>query len=228
MASFRTHVSFGIAAGISAAVALPTLSIAGAPGNIFVAVAVLALGSILPDMDSDSGIPFHMAFGSLSLVSGALVFVSSYEENPSDWQGNIVAAVGASLFLWVVVGYVFKRFTRHRGMAHSIPAAILSGLVTFFVASRFSFSDPDAFLFGVAMISGYLVHLVLDEVWEAVNFHGIPFIPNKALGSSLKIFSPSMFSNVAVYGAISFLLLGNMDRLLTLFETFRSQISRVT
>jgi membrane-bound metal-dependent hydrolase YbcI (DUF457 family) len=228
MASFRTHVSFGIAAGVFAAVALPALSIAGAPGSVLVAVVVLALGSILPDMDSDSGIPFHMAFGSLSLVSGALTFMSSYEKTPSDWQGNIIAAVGVSLFVWVVVGYVFKRFTRHRGMAHSIPAALLSGLVTFFVASRLSFSDPEAFLLGVAMISGYLVHLVLDEIWAAVNFHGIPFIPNKALGSALKIFSSSMPSNVVVYGAIAFLLLGNMDRFLPLFEMFWSQISQVT
>ncbi|MBP9751495.1 MAG: metal-dependent hydrolase [Candidatus Moranbacteria bacterium] len=228
MASFRTHISFGIAAGIVGAIVLSALSIVDAPGTILAAVVALVLGSILPDMDSDSGIPFHVAFGSFSLVSCALIFMSSYEKTPSDWQGNIVTALGASIFVWVVVGYVFKRFTKHRGMAHSIPAALLSGLVTFFVASRFSFSDPEAFLLGVAMTSGYLVHLVLDEVWAAVNFHGIPFIPNKALGSALKVFSSSTFSNVVVYGAISFLLLGNMNRLSPLFETFWSQVSRVT
>jgi membrane-bound metal-dependent hydrolase YbcI (DUF457 family) len=225
MASFKTHISFGIAAGVLGAIALSVLAIADAPGILLIAAVALVLGSILPDLDSDSGVPFHVAFGSLSLLSGALVFVSSRDENPADWQGSLIIAVGTTIFVWVVVGYVFKRFTRHRGMAHSVPAAILAGLVTFSVASRLSFSDPEAFLLGVAMTAGYAIHLTLDEIWAAVNFHGMPFIPNKTLGSALKIFSSSMFLNAVVYGAIAFLLAGNIDRLRPLAETFWKQVS---
>ena len=104
---------------------------------VFVAA---VLGSILPDMDSDSGVPFHVSFGSFATVAAALVFTSLYQETHV-WERLLVWTIGTFAFIYIVVGYFFKRFTRHRGMAHSLPAALLAGLVTFFLAVHFSFSD---------------------------------------------------------------------------------------
>src|SRR5437868_5398977 len=85
---------------------------------------------------------------------------------------ELAVAGGVALFVWGIVGTIFKRVTHHRGMAHSIPAAVLAGLATFFAASHFYFSDQDAFLLGVAVLAGYVVHLILDEIYAGVNFHG--------------------------------------------------------
>lgn len=183
------------------------------------------LGSVLPDMDSDSGIPFHVSFGSFALVAAVMTGSSAHQETPHDVWRIIEWSVGSFAFVYLVVGFFFKRFTRHRGMAHSLPAALLAGLVTFFLAGHFSFADMEAFILGMAMIAGYIGHLVLDELYAAVNFHGTPFIPNKALGSALKLRSDDTLINLAVYGAILFSLAGNTGRLSNLAEKFWRVVS---
>lgn len=220
MASFRSHISLGIASGILGAIGLTTLAFSDALGFIAIVFVVAVLGSIMPDMDSDSGVPFHVTFGSFSLVAAALVGISLLHETPFVWERTLMWTVGTFGFVYLFVGYFFKRFTRHRGMAHSLPAAILAGLVTFFLAVHWTFSDMEAFILALAMMVGYVGHLILDEIYAAVNFHGTPFIPNKALGSALKFFSDDTLINLAVYGAILFLSAGQVGRLVTLAEKF--------
>lgn len=220
MASFRAHISLGIASGILGAIGLTSLAFSDELGYISIVFVAAVLGSIMPDMDSDSGVPFHVTFGSFSLVASALVGLSLYHETPLAWERVLLWTVGTFAFIYLVVGYFFKRFTRHRGMAHSLPAALLAGLVTFFLAVHFSFTDMEAFVLAVAMIAGYLGHLILDELYAAVNFHGTPFIPNKALGSALKFTSDNRLVTLTVYGAILFLSAGQVGRFANLAEKF--------
>lgn len=226
MASFRTHISFGIALGVLSVFLLASLALAPSGWSYFVLVwLMVTVGAILPDMDSDSGVPFHVTFGSLSLVAGGVVFLAALE----NFSGDFVKIIGLTAFaiglVWGVFGSIFKRFTRHRGMAHSIPAAFLAGLLVFSISSRSDIDEWRAFLLGVAMVIGFLLHLVLDEVYAAVNFHGTPFVPNQALGSAIKFFSHSRNINILVYGLIAFFLAGNIDRFFSLgvrlFSAFR-------
>lgn len=225
MASFRSHVSLGIASGILGAFGLVSLAFFDAPGFLSVVFVAAVLGSVLPDMDSDSGIPFHISFGSFALVTAALIGSSTYQETPDDLVRVALFGGGAFAFVYLFIGALFKRFTRHRGMAHSLPAALLAGLATFFLAAHFSFSDMEAFVLALAMMAGYVGHLVLDELYAAVNFHGTPFIPNKALGSALKFKSDDAVINFGVYGAILFLMAGNTGRFAQLAEKFWRSVS---
>lgn len=224
MASFRTHISFGIAAGILGIIGLAILAVANAPTFLIAVLTLLTLGSILPDMDSDSGVPFHVAFGSLTIVAVVLTFIAIHKQDPSNWKMLIAWSGGVGVFVWGVIGFIFKRFTHHRGMTHSLPSAFLVGLVTFFIASRLNFSDSDAFLLGMAIAVGFVIHLVLDEIWAALNFHGTLFIPNKALGSALKIKSDSVPITIFVYGAIFFLMAGNFNRLSLLAKSLYDSV----
>lgn len=220
MASFRAHFSFGILIGIAAVAVVISFALADDAG-FFVALFVSGvIGGLLPDMDSDSGVPFHVTFGTLSCIAGSLVFLRDIRLEPGEYQTTIMHALFAGLFVWLIVGSVFKRFTRHRGMAHSIPAAILAGLAAFILAQKYGFIQTDAFLLAVALVAGYIGHLVLDEVYAAVNFHGVPFIPNQAFGSALKLFSRDKAANVLVYGLLLFLLAGNWSVLSRLAEHF--------
>jgi membrane-bound metal-dependent hydrolase YbcI (DUF457 family) len=164
-------------------------------------------------MDSDSGIPYHVTFGALSLVAGTLATVEYSDRGNVDWPGFVYYFVGAALFVWSVIGTAFKYFTKHRGMAHSIPAAILCGLLTFVFMLRLSLSDAYAFLIGLAVVSGYLTHLVLDEVYAAINFSGFRFTPSSSLGSALKLFSRSVPVNIVIYGSVAGLLFSNYSEL---------------
>lgn len=227
MASFRTHISFGIAFGVMSVFLMMSFAIVPPAWSFFVLVWLMAvIGAILPDMDSDSGVPFHMTFGSLSLVVGGLVFLGARDRLSGEYL-NIVLLVALSMgIVWGVFGSAFKRFTRHRGMAHSIPAALLSGLLVFWFAARFGFDEWRAFLLGIAITIGYILHLLLDEVYATVNFHGIPFVPNKSLGSALKLFSKSRSINTLVYSALIFSLLGNGAQLFRLGDRLLSVISK--
>ncbi len=220
MASFRTHISFGIAGAILGIIGMMTIGFSGGPQIYMVAFTLFSLGSILPDMDSDSSIPFHVAFGSLSIVSAVLMFFYSARHFPGDWVNIFGATALVVLVVWGVVGYIFKKFTHHRGIVHSIPSGLLSGLVVFFVASRYLDSDQDAFLLGVAMMLGFVLHLVIDEFYAFINPKGDFLNPNQAFGSALKLKSHNHFITVVVYSLIVFLMSGNYSRLSNLANSF--------
>lgn len=224
MASFRSHISLGIASGILGASALVSIAFLDAPSFLMTVFVAAVLGSVLPDMDSDSGIPFHVSFGSFAVVAAVLLGSSAYEETPTEYLRIVLFAALGFGFVYLFLGTLFKRFTRHRGMAHSLPAAFLAGLCAFFFAAHLSYSDAEAFVLGIAMLLGYLGHLLLDELYAAVNFHGTPFIPNKSLGSALKFVSDDTSIDVFLYGAILFLLAGNTGRFANLAEGFWNRL----
>lgn len=217
MASFRTHFSSGIVLGVLGIFLMLGFGIVGGAGFFAALFIAATVGALAPDMDSDSGVLFHVVFGSLSAILGSVVLLVAIREYGSDIRFIIGLPLAAIVFVWGVFGSLFKRFTRHRGMAHSIPAAILAGLISFSLAGMGRFDEWTAFLIGLASLMGYLLHLVLDEIYAAVNFHGTPFVPNKAFGSALKFTSHDRGITIALYGCIVFLLMGNISRFESLF-----------
>ncbi len=216
MASFRTHISFGIALGAASVFALVSYAVAPVEWSVFILVALAVIvGAISPDIDSDSGIPYRMTFASLSVIAGGLASIYAYVHAPENYQVLIGYPITAMAVIWCIIGPLFKKFTQHRGMAHSIPAAMLAGLIVFSLAHIGGFDEWSSFLVGLAFSLGYILHLVLDEVCSAVNFHGTLFVPNKALGSALKLFSQSRTTTVAVYLAVFILVAGNFPALST-------------
>jgi len=212
MASFRMHLSFGIALGVLSSVALAGVAFAPEAWSVYILIALsVVVGAIAPDIDSDSGVPFHITFASLSFVAAGLVAIAVYRTDASNRLALVGYPVLALLTMWGIVGAIFKKFTRHRGMVHSIPAALLAGLLVFSLARIGRFEDWDAFVLGVAFCAGYLLHLVLDEIYAAVNAHGTLFVPNKALGSALKFSSQNRLITVLTYAACGVLLVQNQD-----------------
>lgn len=212
MASFKAHLSSGVVLGLSGAGAVLSLAIANDPSFLIVLFLVMIVGALMPDIDSDSGLPFHITFGSLSAMVGIALFSHLLKSASGDYLVIIGYPIAAIVFTWVIVGSLFRKFTHHRGMAHSIPAALIAGLLTFFVAGNFSFNEWDSFLLSVAMLAGYLLHLLLDEIYAAVNFGGLPFLSKSSLGSALKFYSKNKFISLALYALLIFLLAGNWEK----------------
>lgn len=183
--------------------------------SLLVALGV-AVGSTAPDIDSDTSVPFHVTFGTLSLSAAAAVLVFALDRWPGDWLYVVGLPLAAGAFVWLAVGWLFRRLTRHRGMVHSIPAAALAGLVAFMVSTRLGLAERPAFLLSAAFVVGYVLHLVLDEVYAAVNFHGLRFAPKRSFGSALKMFSGRRPVDTAVYTAVGVLLYLNLEDLVAL------------
>lgn len=225
MASFRTHISFGIAFGILSGLAIVALALVPEAWSFSILMGLaVTLGAQLPDMDSDSGLPFHITFGSLALVAGALTSWYGYSVLAAGLSSVILMGGVAIICVWLIIGTIFKRFTKHRGMAHSIPAAVFAGLVTFSIGNSLEFHEWQAFLLGIGMTCGYILHLVLDEIWAGFNFHGHLFVPNKAFGSALKFVSHDHRLTALMYVAIIILIQLQWEQLSRLSQQFMQSI----
>ncbi len=208
MANFKTHISWGVVLGVGVVTAALIYSMfSGVESILWVFFAVL-VGSFLPDVDSDNGIPFQILFGLLGAGLAGAAFFSLYQGGQEDLKFLIALPVLVFILVRFGAGYVFKKFTHHRGIFHSIPAAILSGLSTIWFLKLFSITGEKAMFAGLAVIIGYFGHLVLDEIYASVNLQGRLFIPKRSLGSALKFYSSSRPATVLVYiMVISFLVM---------------------
>ena len=89
-------------------------------------------------------------------------------------EQTIVILAGVYLLIRYGISELFKRYTVHRGMFHSIPAMLIAGLAVFLM-TRTANKEPELllerlYLAGAVML-GFLSHLVLDEIY-AVDFMG--------------------------------------------------------
>lgn len=182
MADFRTHLSVAAAGGVLVALGgwqSGLLSLSEAP-----TLAVLvAFGGILPDIDSDHSKAIRLIFNLfavLAVVAGALLLQARLP------PGQLLAACGG---LYVGVRYgagaVFKRFTVHRGIWHSLLAGGLCGLLVTALGYRlFEQGANQAWGNGLALFGGVVIHLLLDEVYS-VDLTGARI--KRSFGTALKL-----------------------------------------
>jgi len=194
MASYKGHLTVSTALGIA---------YGGAGfwywhldwGPAALAGGLTALGGLLPDLDSDSGVPVRELFGVAATVTPFLA-LGRLSGHGFTTDQSLVFMAASYLLVRYVVRFLFQRLTVHRGMFHSVPAMLIAGLAVYLLHH-----GPDQktrlYLAGGTML-GFLSHFVLDEIY-AVNFMGVRFKLNKYAGSALKLFSPSWAATLATY-----------------------------
>jgi membrane-bound metal-dependent hydrolase YbcI (DUF457 family) len=206
MALFREHITFGALISMVVVVCAYFYALVTDPFLLVILFAVTLIGSFLPDVDSDSGIPFFMIFGATTLAVTGVVLLYSLKMWPDDWRFFVGVPLGALFFTWIFIGGVVKKFTRHRGIYHSLPAMLIAGVGALLVAKYYGLDDVSALVFGAALAVGFASHLILDEIHAGITMNGIPFIPNKAFGSALKLFSNSRGVNILTYTLLAVLV----------------------
>ena len=105
--------------------------------------------------------------------------------------------------MWLVrhgLRRVLSRLSKHRGISHSLPTCAAWGLAAYL----FYPSDYHGLrlLMGIAVAVGFFSHLLLDEICS-VDLRGVRV--NKAFGSAIKLWAPSAWSTLAIYGLLSYL-----------------------
>jgi len=207
MAMFREHVAAGAVVSVAAVTGVFFYSMLVDPLLLAILFGVIIIGSFLPDVDSDSGLPFYLVYGTASIVATGYVALYVLAHPPGEeWYWLVGVPAVALFFFWFVLGGIIKHFTVHRGIFHSIPATIIAGLGTLLAARHFGLTENTSVLMGSGMALGYLTHLILDELHSAVDFEGIPFISKSSLGTALKVFSNSSYVNMATYVVLTSLL----------------------
>src|SRR5262245_3684730 len=201
MASYQGHLALAAplwaAYGIAGAVYL----LQGSDwGVYFLAAGLTTLGGLLPDLDSDSGVPVREMFGLLAAAVPILLFRRLQHMG---FPLEEILVILAALYLLIRYGgaAIFKRITVHRGMFHSIPAMFIAGLVVYLLdrgpTPNMEQLLERVYLAGGVMI-GFLSHLVLDEVY-AVDFMGLRVKLNKYAGSAIKFWSSSLLATATTY-----------------------------
>ena len=195
MAGFRTHITVSTLCGIGyGAAAVKPL---GFPAETaFLAAGVTAVGGMLPDLDSDSGVPVRELSGLAAAVVPLLLM-------PRLGTGMTQEGVLATLvFLYLLIryglGFVLRRVSVHRGMFHSIPAMLIFGLLVYL---EYHGGMRTRLLLAGGVMLGFLSHLVLDEIY-AVDFNGVRLRLNQFAGSALKFASPSWVATCVCYGLL--------------------------
>lgn len=199
MANFKTHISWGAVLGVVFVISISIyLSFPGWENLFWIFLAVL-IGSFLPDLDVDEGVPFQILFGLTATIATAGAFFYLFQNDERNLKLLVGIPVALFILIRLVAGQIFMHLTKHRGMFHSVPAAMVAAAATMWLLEMLGAERSLTIIFAIAVALGYLGHLVLDELYATINFHGLSFRPKKSLGSALKLSSRSHISTFLTY-----------------------------
>lgn len=196
MADFKSHITGSTIVGLAYGYwGVSTQSISVESG--IVAAGLCSVSGMLPDLDSDSGIPLRETSLFISAVVPILM-IHRFRDLGFTAEDMAVA----SMLLYIAIRFIavefFKRYTVHRGMWHSVPAAAVAGLIAYLVMP--CQSEALRIYKSLAVVLGFTFHLVMDEIWSVDTSGGIRF--KKSFGTALKFFGSDSLANVSVYGKL--------------------------
>ena len=197
MAGFRTHITVSTLCGLGyGAAAVKPLGFP--PETAFLAAGITAVGGMLPDLDSDSGVPVRELSG-LAAAVVPLLLMPRLVAGGMTQEGVLATLVLLYLLIRYGLGFVLRRVSVHRGMFHSIPAMLIFGLLVYL---EYHGEMRTRLLLAGGVMLGFLSHLVLDELYS-VDFNGVRLRLNQFAGSALKFASPSWVATCVCYGLLA-------------------------
>ena len=201
MADFKTHVTVSGALGVG-------MATGGYFGLNFpveqcvVGGMLCGVAGMLPDLDSKNGIPVREL---TSIAAAAIPLLMLDRFRALGMTHEQIFLCGAGLYIGIRFGLaeIFKRWTVHRGMWHSVPAALIASLAALWICSC-DIVQFRAFK-AVAVFVGFVSHLILDEIYS-IDLSGNRIKVKRSLGTALKFWSGSSYANVSTYGKLLALL----------------------
>lgn len=191
MADFKAHTSVGTLWGLL----LGTVSVISDFCSLIGGIVILflaATSSAAPDIDSDTGRPRELV---LSFLGIAIPIVLLFNISDSTSSENILAATLISFFLVrYILGYLLAKFTVHRGLWHSIPAAVLCSEITYLLF--FDLPVKVRLLYALSVLGGFISHLLLDEMYSV---KVLALDTKRSFGTALKFTGPSKLQTFLLY-----------------------------
>ena len=201
MADFKTHITASTILGFAyggVGYFLQDLP----PAHCLIAASLCSVAGMLPDLDSNSGIPQREMLSFVSVII-PLLMLNRFQALGLQPEHMVFIAGVMYVIIRFGIGGLFRRYTKHRGMWHSVPAAIIAGLVTFLVCLS---GDFEIRLFkSWAVVVGFVTHLLLDEIY-AVDWRGRQIRVKKSFGTAIKFFGKSRWANFVTYGKLALLI----------------------
>ncbi|MEM1068003.1 MAG: metal-dependent hydrolase [Planctomycetota bacterium] len=200
MADFKSHITGSTIVGVGYGywgVTSQDMSIESG----MLAAGLCAVSGMLPDLDSDSGIPLRETSMFVAAIAPMLM-IDRFRDLGLSHEAMALAAMLVYVGIRFVAIEFFKRYTVHRGMWHSIPAALSAGLLAYLVMP--CYSESIRVYKSLAVVLGFMTHLVMDEIWSIDLSRG--FRLKSSFGTALKFFGGNALANVSVYSKFFILL----------------------
>ena len=162
MPGYNTHLTWGAALGVGLGFVAKVGRHAPLSEALFGGF-LCALGSILPDIDSDKSTAHKRC---MTAISGSVALLMAGRLRDFMLRPETVLLIGAFVYfaLFYGAGTVIQKFSVHRGMFHSIPFGVICGELIFIISS----GSTQLRLFKAGCIFfGVMVHLILDELSSA-------------------------------------------------------------
>ena len=202
MANFKVHI--GVATGCSIvvtviSVGLQFIDIQHAPWLIFLGI----VGGMLPDVDAVNSRPVRLLYSILALLSAATVLSIFKKYYVQSYQLLLLVVFVYCLTRYLVLASI-RKFTVHRGIFHSILALCFFSFAIICVSYYFLEQNPlYAWLNGFFLGLGFLVHLILDEMYS-VDLANRRI--KKSFGTALKLFNYKNIPSSLVMAIFTLLL----------------------
>jgi hypothetical protein len=198
--NYRQHITFAGFLGVVYAWGASVLAgVHWLHGSV--AALLATLSGLLPDLDSDSGVELKGFTGVLGVLAAVAVWDRLGQTNPPPaFELHLWAVVCAYLIVRHGLRRVMAHLTVHRGISHSLPTCAVWGALTYLYYP----TDLHVLrlLMAVAVMTGFFSHLLLDEICS-VDLRGVRL--NKAFGTAIKLWAPSPWTTLGMYGLLSYL-----------------------
>jgi membrane-bound metal-dependent hydrolase YbcI (DUF457 family) len=200
MANFKTHMVVGASvAGVSSTLLLSTQNLSASEALLMFTLGTV--GSLFPDLDSDNSTPFKVTF---TLLSVLLAFFVIFSKDNYSLIEMAILWFGTFYFMKLVVEELFKKFTVHRGIFHSLPMAFFFGILGYFSLKALFWIEPHTAIWGGFFVFlGFLTHLVLDEVYS------VDLTNNRlkrSFGTAINLYEKNnIIGTIILYALIGFL-----------------------
>ena len=201
LADFKTHLTVTSIAGCIASTVLLAASLAS-PQEVLLYFIMALVGGLLPDIDSDGSLPVRLLFTFMATIIAFLVMFRQRTDGSA--MELLIIWGGSFAVIKFFVFSMFARITVHRGMIHSVPAALMFGFGGTILLHRvFHFETFTVWMAGLFLFFGYVLHLLLDEICS-LGFLGRP--AKRSAGTALKFASfTDMKATLFVYAAAAML-----------------------
>jgi LexA-binding, inner membrane-associated putative hydrolase len=200
MGNYRQHITFAWVLGSFYSIgAFLLMGVHWFYGTV--ATLLATISGLLPDLDSDSGVEMKGFTGILGVLAAVAVWeaVGNFQPRPI-FEFHLWCMVLAYVLVRHGLRRVASRLAKHRGISHSLPTCVVWGLATYLYYP--SHYHGLRLLMAMAVMLGFFSHLLLDEICS-VDLKGARV--NKAFGTAIKLWAPSPWTTLGMYGLLSYL-----------------------